>query len=135
MNLAISALLKRGTSETSGFDKKKSILQNYLLILAWSLVTDFYNTLVCLVLLWFQHVRHTSQGGTQGTQCSTLYISGQIPKICFLQFNIVICLLIILFGEKNKNCKAPQFCKISLIALLLIVFRVRDGFCKVCNGF
>ena len=51
---------------------KKRIFQHYLLILAWSLVTDFYNTFVCLVLLWFQHVRHTSQGGTQGTQCSTL---------------------------------------------------------------
>ena len=39
---------------------------------------------------------------------SSLYI--WVNLFCFLQFNIVICLLIILFEKKPKNCKAPQFC-------------------------
>ena len=55
-------------------------------------------------------------------QHTRLYISGQIQKICFLQFNIVIYLLIILFEEKTKNCKAPQFCKISFMVFVFYCF-------------
>ena len=70
---------------------------------------------------------------------SSLYISGQIQKIYFLQFNIVICLLIILFEEKTKNCKAPQFCKISFMVFIFDRFlcqrRFLQGLQWVLMGF
>ena len=85
--------------------------------MAWSLINNFYNTFVCLVLLWFQHVKHTSQEETQGTQCSTL-VSIYLDKYKSL--------LIILFEEKIENCRASQFCKISFIVMTFDRFLCQD---------
>ena len=83
-------------------------------------------------------------------QHTCLYISGQIQKICFLQFKIVICLLIIVFQEKTKNCKTPQFCKIFFIVFVFDRFFLSETvlamfaigfngffslFCQVLGGF
>ena len=62
-------------------------------------------------------------------------------KICFLQFNIVIYLLIILFEEKTKTVRHLKFVKSLSLSLLLIPFCVKDGlgfnrlFCQVLGGF
>ena len=62
-----------------------------------------------------------------------------MQKISFLQFNIVICLLIILFEEKTKNCKATQICKISFTAFIFDRFlcqrRFLQGLQWVLMGF
>ena len=59
-----------------------------------------------------------------------------MQKISFLQFNIVICLLIILFEEKTKNCKAPQFCKISFMVFIFDRFFMSEAvFARFAMGF
>ena len=81
---------------------------------------------------------HKPRGNTKHTmQHTPLYISGQIQKICFLQFNILICLLIILFKEKKlKTVMHLSFAKSLSWSLFLGVFLVLETvFARFAMGF
>ena len=128
---------QKGHFRNFWFWLKKSVFQNYLFILAWSLVTDFYNTFVCLVLLWFQHVRHTSQWGTQGTKCGSLvsiYLD-KYKRSVFFSSTLLYVYWSFCLEKKLKTARQLSFAKSLSLSLLLIFFCVRDAFCKVCNGF
>ena len=64
---------------------------------------------------------------------SSLYI--WVNLFCFLQFNIIICLLIILFEKKPKNCKAPQFCIYHCLYFRSFFFVSETVFAMFAMGF
>ena len=87
--------------------------------------------ILCSVFLYFQHLRHTSQGEhkAHNAEHSSLYI--WINTKCFLRSTLLyvfrsFCL------KKTKNCKATQFCKISFVVSIFYRFLCQR---QILKGF